>query len=500
MQSLLLIAQVSSAASMPQPLAYYRFENATDPAADSSPNGNRLALVPNTTRGFAFTASGRNDSLSVGRYLQINPQGPSFPSVRDATLSRDTSWAATAPVGKRIASAVTIELLLAPATDVAASAKYAGSPRCFLRGGASKLISSSPPASGFGLEFLPDRLLLTAPTVAAARAEPQRRGLRRQPPPPPPPAQDMVVSMLLRGGGVLAADYWTGARSGGVPKAPRPRKWSHIAIVADASAGSLALWIDGQSLPSMRSSNSSLSGRKLSISDIVIDAKNAVALCADIDEVAIFDSALSDAAVYKHYQDAIIHKQPYTTDGAVPPPSSVPANASVSSLPNATNASYYFIEEYAPGSVIPSPVRPVPKSEGGGNSSNTAGCAVSCAEQLKYGPDPRFNASAIAEFGTPWNFNWMDQSYMAGVFPGSRWLKDNLTMEIEVTTSSKYRYGISLRHPCVSKATGAPCLKGNSYVYNQTIVYANANPHVPLNIIIGQRSAINGSQLYNESL
>ena len=97
--------------------------------------------------------------------------------------------------------------------------------------------------------------------------------------------------------------------------------------------------------------------------------------------------------LYQHFLDATVHRRPYTLRGAPPAPASLPANASTSSLPNASDASYYYQEAYAPGSVVPSPVRPVP---GGGSSSNTQGCLISCPEQLTYGPHPRFNASSIA--------------------------------------------------------------------------------------------------------
>ena len=112
-----------------------------------------------------------------------------------------------------------------------------------------------PRAAGFGLELLPDRLLFTAPTVPKPGGTDTARGGSGA---EPPPSEDLVVEVLLRGGGVLAADYWTGERKGGTAKAPRPRTWSHVALVADAAAGSLALWVDGQSLPAMRTSNASL--------------------------------------------------------------------------------------------------------------------------------------------------------------------------------------------------------------------------------------------------
>ena len=95
------VASAPSAIDFPQPLAYYRFEDASDPTVDSTGNGLRLETMSNTTAGAAFTAPGKNSSHSVGRYLRITPQGAGLPSVRDAAVARNTRWAAAAPVGGR---------------------------------------------------------------------------------------------------------------------------------------------------------------------------------------------------------------------------------------------------------------------------------------------------------------------------------------------------------------------------------------------------------------
>ena len=132
---------------------------------------------------------------------------------------------------------------------------------------------------------------------------------------------------------------------------------------------------------------------------LLIDWRDPVSLCAGLDEVAVYDEALPDDMLYQHFLDAIVHQRPYST---APPTVPWPNNAT---YPNVTNASYYDLAEYAPGTELPTP-------QGKGN--NTEGVMVSCKDQLLFAADPRYNASSIEKHGTPYNFNWMDPSYMAG--------------------------------------------------------------------------------------
>ena len=55
---------------------------------------------------------------------------------------------------------------------------------------------------------------------------------------------------------------------------------------------------------------------------------------------------------------------------------------------------------------------------------------------------PRFNASSIAKYFTPFNFNWMDPHYMAGATdPRYRLNNTNMTLDLQRTMAEKWRYG-----------------------------------------------------------
>ena len=81
---------------------------------------------------------------------------------------------------------------------------------------------------------------------------------------------------------------------------------------------------------------------------------------------------------------------------------------------------------------------PATSPGGGGNTTICDGC-MSCADQVKYAPDPRFDLGALAKYKTPYNFNWMDPwNYMAGM-DVPRALKYNVTKDMMIDLAMKWR-------------------------------------------------------------
>lgn len=59
---------------------------------------------------------------------------------------------------------------------------------------------------------------------------------------------------------------------------------------------------------------------------------------------------------------------------------------------------------------------------------------------------PRYNASAVLEYDTPFNFNWMALNYMAACPQGtSAGICDRIVTDTATALASKWRYGIEVR-------------------------------------------------------
>ena len=97
-------------------------------------------------------------------------------------------------------------------------------------------------------------------------------------------------------------------------------------------------------------------------------------LNCSLDEMAIYESALTDETIYQHYADAMLHHRPYTmaTTGLPPVPAPTPIRQG------------FDLTEFAPGTQIPTPA---------GNA--TQGVTVGAIEQLKRFPRPRFDTNAV---------------------------------------------------------------------------------------------------------
>ena len=117
------------------------------------------------------------------------------------------------------------------------------------------------------------------------------------------------------------------------------------------------------------------------------------AFSGDIDEVAVWEVALSDAMIAAHAVGALHKGLPYTyTD---PGGASPPADPTSGALD---------LHEFAPGTQLPTP----PSS-----SNGTRGVTASCLEQLRSFPAPRYAQPGSTKL--PPLSNCMDAQYMVSV-------------------------------------------------------------------------------------
>ena len=337
-----------------------------------------------------------------------------------APFTKSHAWGAEVKGGLPSAPGITIEFLLRP---------NAG----FMRGGSSEPL----PGVTFGVQGITWRVL----TRTSA------------------PQETRELFMSLGGAGVLAADYLWGA----------PGKydgWHHIAASMDAKSGKLVFWIDGESQPSMQTTLIAAS-QVAAFTVFDIDKREVVALYACLDEVAVYQQALPPSLIYQHFQDALVHHRPYSAAdlGTPAPPPSV--------YPTANTSEYYDLKEYPPGTQLPSPA----------GTNNTASVEATCVQQLHSVPPPRFNKSSIAEYFTPFNFNWMDPHYMAGasdVDPEIRLNNTNMTVALQRVMAEKFRYGL-LKQGLRLGTADKPWVPNAAD--NATFALANSHPEWPFNTI-----------------
>lgn len=280
------------------------------------------------------------------------------------------------------------------------------------------------------------------------------------------------IKVRLEGIGVLSVDYLY------------DNSWHHLAFRKNAKTGEQSIWIDGQSPPPFRLTGNA-TGRVIKGGGITMfslpglrnftrgpfprnfttDPETKLATVG-LDELAIWETALSDAMIYQHYQDALVHHRSYTIgDDSGLPPAPTPA---------AWNASC-DMKEFARGTILPTPP---------GNA--TQGASDSCAAQLLEYPATRLVATAKMR---P-NVNWMDPHFLGG--SGQKGVsRDNVTTNAEAIQEllvKKYNYGLVLWFPAGD----------TSALSNSTMALANAHPDWPLHVVIPGRGG--GKQIHNQSL
>eukprot|EP00040_Diaphanoeca_grandis_P024834 m.136926 g.136926 ORF g.136926 m.136926 type:complete len:1061 (-) comp29894_c0_seq1:14-3196(-) len=453
------------------PVAFYRFENLTNITLDSSPNGHHLILQPNNSihKGnppYPAVPQPTPTGGLVGKFVSFNepvtkkePMQSSFSQSAKSPLS----WRATAPIGLTATKGITIEFLIRPQPG-------------FLRGDRQVLFSSCVQFESIGASVGGKECNASANPLEFTMS---MEGFQWYAQTVPPPGQKETgfatdnQSVLFRDEGVLATDYLFFDMG---------RTWHHIALVKDAVSGNQSVWIDGVCTSKMRMAGNATGRLMAPIEQIVIDSFNVVAFSGGFDELAIYDSALSDVQIWQHYNDTMKNHMPYSNTTSTAPEPQQPC------YPNASNVTYFDMTEYPLGTILPSPA----------GDNNTIGVdVVPCVLQMQYVAGPRFNTSAVTEFSVPYNFNWMDIGYMAG---GRTAFQVNLTVALATAMADRWRYGIPL-HGLIGASNRKTGVWAPSELLNATIDLANAHPEWPTHTIFpGIPSSTNGSTIISQTL
>lgn len=163
--------------------------------------------------------------------------------------------------------------------------------------------------------------------------------------------------------------------------------WHHFAIQYNASNGNRKVFVDGV-CPSGFSDV--ISGTPITTTDNRIIINNVTSYrkyYGDIDEIALYSSAISAAQIYQHWLNvqAGQHYSFTAFGGAIPSP-----NVSTGYSPS----------DYAPGSIIPTV------------GTHTSGVTSSAYNQLRNYQYPRFKKG----HSLMRNYNWADLYYLGGLF------------------------------------------------------------------------------------
>lgn len=415
------------AATTYTPRSYYRFEDSFSPGEDSM---GAFDLEPGTANGTLSvncTWHAYDDGGQVGAYYGFNDSNTShFWGVSAGPFPNAT---AAAPV-----SGLTVEMLV----------RF---DRLFLYSGNTTFFSSAdPPTERAGTRveaaFERHRILWRADTAAATGSTGT-------------PIDSMIVD--LTGLDRKSPMYYVNST-----------RWHHLAFRKNAATGEQSVWVDGLNPWSFRMPGNAT--KRVMAPRAAGPTKAPLLLLPSayggaIDEVAVYETAVSDSLIYQHYTEAMAH-QPYTwVDGGKAPPAPPQVNGT------------WDLKEFAPGTIIPTPV---------GNS--TQGVTLTMAQQLKAYPAPRFQTVA-APYAFHRIFNWGDPHYQGGQGqPGlNRSTVAANALEIQTELGTTWNYAPNI--------PGQSCCPDNG-----TIALMNANPAWGADAIIFRAGAHGRSQLYNQTL
>ena len=213
--------------------------------------------------------------------------------------------------------------------------------------------------------------------------------------------------------------------------------WHHLVFKVDGTTGAKQIWVDGQ-LPA-GFSKTITPGTFQNTGSTTFFLNHSISYVkynGSIDELAIYDRAIPDALIYKHYL-ALQNGQPYNFlnnyVGSIPPAAAVTSSLDIS--------------EFAPGHPA---------------------VTMSAVEQLNAYPVPRYKpGNTLLK-----NFNWMDPHYMGGQF------QPNVTTQQAVVNST------TIQNELVKNFNFYLVLgTGNSQFDTAWVGLANRNPDYKLSLV-----------------
>ncbi|HMT28072.1 MAG TPA: hypothetical protein PKD91_02210 [Bacteroidia bacterium] len=222
--------------------------------------------------------------------------------------------------------------------------------------------------------------------------------------------------------------------------------WHHLVFTFDGVNGTKQIWVDGQLASGF--SKSVTPGTFANTGNINFWLNHTVSYVkyfGSIDELAIYNTAIPAALIYKHYL-GVQSGQPYNFVNNYTQP--IPAASSVTGPVD--------VNDFAIGHP---------------NVTMTA------MEQLNLYPVPRYKpGNTLLK-----NFNWMDPNYMGGLFqPGvsqSQAVTNSVTIQTELAKNFNYYFNVEL---------------GNNAFQTAWQYAANANPAFKIGLVIF-RAQLNGN-------
>ena len=412
-----------------QPVVYYRFEDATSPGEDSM---NNFKLKPTNASTLQLPRP-RTTGGAVGSYLAFDGSNPS-----QVLAANAGTWNCSGGAG--MCDGITVEFLLRPNQNF----NLVGETPVLSSRGAANPGHTQP----FQFEALLGRHAYGLHAGVHAYGFPLQLI----------PGEDVLAKL---GGTGRASQFWL-----------LDGRWHHFAMRKKPTTGGdecfVDIWIDGQSPPGFNSSGAAVPVGTCNFLSSLPRILLPSAFGGDIDEVAVWETALTDTHIAAHAAGALQHGLPYVfTDpgGKVPPPD--PTGGSLN------------LQEFAPGTQLPTPLN---------SKFGTQGVNISCLDQLKSFPAPRF--AVRTRYPLPPLSNCMDPQYMAGENQPnvSKETMINTSLAIQAELAAHWHYGIfwgNLEQLEIAK---------HSENLVRTIQLANEHPEWPFELSIIRANIYNISQ------
>ncbi len=226
--------------------------------------------------------------------------------------------------------------------------------------------------------------------------------------------------------------------------------WHHFAIQYNASNGNRKVYVDGL-CPSGFSDV--ISGSPITTSDNKIIINNVTSYrkyYGDIDEIALYNSAISAAQIYQHWLNVQAGQHySFTAFGG--------------SIPSATVSSGFDANDYAPGSTIPTV------------GTHTTGVTTSAYNQIRGFQYPRFKKG----HSLMRNYNWADLYYLGGYFQSgiSTDSVAKAAAAINLDLAMRFNYMLIAN---VNTGSNISEYSDTTKLVGKLVKQANANPSIPV--------------------
>ncbi|HEY8389002.1 MAG TPA: hypothetical protein VIK74_10385, partial [Parasegetibacter sp.] len=223
--------------------------------------------------------------------------------------------------------------------------------------------------------------------------------------------------------------------------------WHHVVFRVDGKTGTKQIWIDGQT-------NKLLTKEIHRFDFIQVQKASAFSRMEGLDEVAVYDTYLSDDLIKQHYLE--VNNNRHYSFGS----QNLKASAGTAAV------EIVDPKEFAPG---------------------YPDYTVQATDQLKTFPDPRY----FPGHNLPRNFPWLDISYLHRELKGNGGMglgQSNPQKAIELTDEMVKRWNYYAEIRCLRQDTVTALKTYNdpNTLEHALIKYANNNPSVPLAAVIMQ--------------